>query len=434
MNQVTKESKIKKQNMKLYSLYRMISMDIIFLYAIDFLFLTQVKNITASQYVLKSSAYAFFMIILQIPAAIIIDKLGTRKCTILGNLFNAVYLLIIMFAPNFIAIIIAEFISAVCFSLKDISDTTLLNQSIPEGKKKGEIFSKIEGRGQKNYYYINAVTSVLAGTLYTINPYIPIVCAFLICVAATIISLGFQEAKEENVGEDKKQTKETSSEKTKRALEELIEGFKFIIKSNRLRSLLLYSGIIWGIFCLISTYRTSILKDVGISAQWIAIVSAIVGIASGIGAKKQLQFHNKFKNKSLSIVLIVTSVITILTGIAGISNISSTAILVIITVFYIILNIIKGINGVITTRYLGNFTDEKILPKIYSVNAISRNIFRMLIGFLGSYLLDITNTSHAAIITGIIFTIISILLISYMKTRLGLRPEEYDKNEIKMKT
>ena len=88
----------------------------------------------------------------------------------------------------------------------------------------------------------------------------------------------------------------------------------------------------------------------------------------------------------------------------------------------------------ITTRYLGNFTDEKILPKIYSVNAISRNIFRMLIGFLGSYLLDITNTSHAAIITGIIFTIISILLISYMKTRLGLRPEEYDKNEIKMKT
>lgn len=99
--QSKKQSKKRKQNMKIYSLYRMISMDIIFYYAIDFLFITQVKNITASQYVLKSSFYAFFMIFLQIPSSIIVDKLGTRRCTILGNLFNAIYLFIILIAPNF---------------------------------------------------------------------------------------------------------------------------------------------------------------------------------------------------------------------------------------------------------------------------------------------------------------------------------------------
>ncbi len=40
-------TKARKQNMKIYSLYRAISCDIIFYYAIEFLFLTQVKNTLA---------------------------------------------------------------------------------------------------------------------------------------------------------------------------------------------------------------------------------------------------------------------------------------------------------------------------------------------------------------------------------------------------
>ena len=68
---------------------------------------------------------------------------------------------------------------------------------------------------------------------------------------------------------------------------------------------MLYSGIIWGAFCLISTYRTSLLKDIGTQEQLIAIISAIVGIASGIGANGQLYFHKKYRNKSFSIILII---------------------------------------------------------------------------------------------------------------------------------
>ena len=121
----------RKQNMKIYSIYRGLSMDLLFIYAIDFLFLTQVKNISAADVVLKSSFYALFMIILQIPANILIDKIGTRKCTILANVFNAIYLVIIMLARNLSDLILAELFSALCFSIKDISDTTLLNISIP---------------------------------------------------------------------------------------------------------------------------------------------------------------------------------------------------------------------------------------------------------------------------------------------------------------
>lgn len=414
----------RKQNMKIYSMYRAISMDLIFFYAIDFLFLTQVKNISASDVVLKTSFYALFMVILQIPANILIDKMGTRRCTILANIFNTIYLLMIIFAIDLKTLIIAEFFSALCFSIKDISDTTLLNMSIPETDKKGEIFSKIEGRGNKNYYYINAITSVLAGFLYTVNPYIPVVGATIIAAIATVLSAGFQEIENPNQIAEKK---DISIDKY---IIDLKNSFKFIIKSNRLRSLLIYSGIMWGTFCLANTYRTSLLEEIEIPATWIAIIAAIIDIASGIGSKKQLKIHKMFKNKSLSVLAFTTAIMIWLSGIIGNSNLLPNSIMILVTIFYIILNANKGIFGVLMTRYLSNFTNSNILPKIYSVNSISRNFFRMIIGFLGSYILSITNTANSLILTGIIFTIVVLSLISYMKTRTGLKPEEYQKDDI----
>ena len=59
-----------------------------------------------------------------------------------------------------------------------------------------------------------------------------------------------------------------------------------------------------------------------------------------------------------------------------------------------------------------------------------KNLLRAIIGFLGSYLLDITTTANAMVIIGIFLVVITISLISYMKTRLGLKPEQYDENEI----
>lgn len=330
-----KNVKIRKQNMKIYSIYRAISMDILFFYAIDFLFLTQVKNISASDVILKSSFYALFMIVLQIPANILIDRIGLKKSTVLGNIFNVTYLLVIIFAKDLKTLIIAEFFSALCFSIKDISDTTLLNNSIPNVDKKGEIFSKIEGKGNKNYFYLNAVTSILAGVVYTINPYIPIIVAIVITTIATVLSLGFQDIPISD------EVIKNNKYNINKYIIDLKDSFKFIIKSNRLRSLLLYSGIMWGFFCLASTYRTSLLDDIGISSTLIAIVTAITGISSGIGSKKQIQFHKKFRNKTLSVISIITAIMIVLSGIAGIINFSPNIIMIFVLAFYIMININK---------------------------------------------------------------------------------------------
>ena len=64
---------MRKTNMRIFPAYKRIAWDYLFFYTIDFLFLTQIKGISAADVMLKSTFYAFFSIILQIPASIIVE-------------------------------------------------------------------------------------------------------------------------------------------------------------------------------------------------------------------------------------------------------------------------------------------------------------------------------------------------------------------------
>ena len=49
----------RKKNMRIYSVHRMLTFDLLFYYAIKFLFLTQVKGFTASDIVVVSAFWAY---------------------------------------------------------------------------------------------------------------------------------------------------------------------------------------------------------------------------------------------------------------------------------------------------------------------------------------------------------------------------------------
>jgi len=54
------------------------------------------------------------------------------------------YVGVLIFSTNLAHLCIAELMSAVTFSLKDVAEPSLLNISIPKTEKKGKIYSKIE--------------------------------------------------------------------------------------------------------------------------------------------------------------------------------------------------------------------------------------------------------------------------------------------------
>ena len=166
-----KLSKLRKNNMKLYPIYQMVGLDWVFYYGIQVLFLTGVKNISAADVVLSSSFYALMYLVFQIPNNVIVEKIGKKNAMVLGQLLNLISMSVILFCPNFIWLLIAQGISSMGFGLKGIAESSFLNASLPEGRKKGEIFAKIDGKGYSKYCFIGATSVLISGFLYAINPY-----------------------------------------------------------------------------------------------------------------------------------------------------------------------------------------------------------------------------------------------------------------------
>ena len=411
--------KKRKKNMKLFPFYEMIGLDFMFYYGIKVLFLVQIKNITAAQIVLASSLYAFIQIIMQPLISIFVDKLGKKKSLVFANWLNAICMFIVLICPNYTVFLIEEAVNAVAFGIKGITESTLLNNSIPETTKKGDIFTNIHSRGYSRYCYLYAFTTLIAGIIYDFNPYIPIILTIVVCCLAAIISVGFSEIQKEN-----------SNKKINEYVSEMKNGFKFVFKSNRLKPLLLMLGIIWGLACLFGTYQVSLLEDMNISATCIGLILAGYQVIAGRTSRLSVKFNEKFSNKSLTILLLMMTSGFILSGVASLMNIPLLAQVIIILVAYALPATSKGIYQVIKGRYLNSFTTPEIQTKIYSGNIIIENLIRMLVGFVGTLILSNFNIRYSMIIVGLIFTVIIYFVYRYAKSRLGLKPEEYKKSDL----
>lgn len=422
----TKEEnqKMRKVNMRMFPTYKILAWDYLFFYTIDFLFLTQIKGISSSDVVLKSTFYAFFSIILQIPANIIVEFLGRKNSLILGNILNCFYMVIIMLSRNLFDLIFAELISAIAFSIKNIAEPSLLNESIPPSRYKGKIYSRISGKGAAGYYLFNAISKIIAGILFAINGYLPVICSLIVLIVSVILSLGFIEP-------IKKKKRSPNDVLGKNQLKEIKDGFTYVLKSERLKALILSAALIASILSILSNYYVSLLEELNISSIAIGIIAAICGVASSYASKIQIKFHNKFKNKSLAVISLLLSISTIIAGICGLKAEQYIFLLAMIVLAEFIYNFGQGIYYTIIEKYLRNFTNEKIDTKIFAVKNLFGGVFRVIAGLFASFLLDKTTTANSMIIIGTIFTLVFILTEKYMENRVGLKPEEYSKEETK---
>ena len=198
-----KEIQDKKLNARLYPIYKMISWDLLFYYSIIYLFLTQVKNFSASQVLLVDAFFTASCFIMQIPLGLIIDRFGKKNSVVFANLCLCIFILILMFTNTYIQLVIAFFIFAVGYVIKGICETNILYDSLPRGKKRGSLYSRIDGIGSSRYFIIDALTSLTAGYAFVVSPYLPIILCLIANIIATILSTRFRHtqipAEEEEV-------------------------------------------------------------------------------------------------------------------------------------------------------------------------------------------------------------------------------------------
>ena len=410
--------------MKIFPTYKKLAWDYLFFYTMDFIFLTQIKNISAADVVLKGSFYALFSIFLQIPANIIVDFLGRKNSVILGNFLNCFYILVLIFSRNLTDLIFGEFISAIAFCIKNVAEPSLLNESIPPSKYKSQIFAKINAKGAAGYFVFGAISKIIAGYLFVINGYLPMICSFIVLVLVTIMSFFFIEPIE-------KKSKTKNDINYLKNIEEIKDGFIYVLKSNRLKALMLSSGLIATLLKILQNYNTSLLEDIKISAFYIGIISAIGSLVGAISSKNQEAFHNKLTNKSLTVISLILSSSCLISGICGFQAEHNIIFLIITLLSMWSYNFCNGMYNTIIDKYLRNFTNEEIDTKIFAAKSLIMNALRFVGGLVAAFLLDRMKTAYCMLIIGFIFMIIFILTGKYMSTRVGKRPEEYSKEERK---
>ena len=417
-----KEAKLRKYNMRLYAVYTTVGFDLLFYYGIKVLYLSQVKHISDANIVFLSTIYSFASIFSVIIATIVNNRTSNRKTLIVGDTFNVISVLMLIIGTDFSQMAIAEVLNAVAFAMKNISSGPMLEESIPKTDKKDKIFTFIDEKAYFKYCIISAISTVVAGYLYNVNPYIPMFLCLLFTIISLIVAVRFVEINKKPKNRDASMIK---------AVKDLKEGFIYTIKSKRIRALLLSVGFLWGVFSLFITYQTTLLKNMNVTAQYIGIIAMFLELSRGYGGRWANQYNETYKNRTLTNISMVVAVAFIAAGIGSSLNIPFAMQLVVVIMSFTVISILRGIYMVLYKKYVNNFSNVKILPTIYSMTNLFWNFSRIIITFIGSFVLTIVDIKLGMIVMGIVFIVLAFLIYTYMKIRVGLKPEEYSKEDLK---
>lgn len=371
-----------KYNRRIFPLYKGFGWDPLFYSAIIFLFLTEVKGISPAKVMYAEAVYSFFLLILQIPSAVLVERIGSRKALILGTTFATIQITMMIFVNNFWYLIIAYFMSAFGNAIKDIARNTLLYDSTKMCSGKNS-FGNINAQGSALSYALSSITSVFTGYLFLCNPYIPIVLSMSISLLAVVIACRFIDVEIRE--------KRTISE----SVDDMKQGFKLIFKSERLRALFLFIAVFVGVLMMISTYEKSLLTDLKISPQYFGIIFAILTLVQCFSVKYQDKIHNTFKNRTLMFISVPIFISFIVVGIVTNVNVNFAFKITVIMFAFFIHHFFRGPYWVLEDRYVTNFTTSNTRAKILSASNFIKNIGEIIISFLCGLLLEFYTTSQS---------------------------------------
>jgi len=407
-----------QRNVKLFPIYKLFSYDILFYYAISILYLTGVKGFSVSQVALLSSIYSLASILSQIPASIVADKIGLRNSMIIGNIFIMIWGILYLVIPTFNFFLLGDIFCAFGFALKGVSESPFLYSSL---KKIGKIsqFAKVESKGSSLYFVVEAIACVIAGYLYFINPYLPLIFSCTCALIAVILAFYMNPIK----------TQEKSTLTTKERLKEMYSGFKFIFKSKRLHAILIFACVFYGVLALSNLYIKTFLNDIGVSSTLFGYIFAIASVASAIGSIIQDKIKQTHRNRTLSTISITYISSFIIIGLFALLFKNYYVLLTVGIIIFLIQSLIKGAFSIIIKEYIRRYTTSSIRSKLMSIYYLAESFGSTVLMFIASKTIDLVPIGVSYCVFGFALFIIMILILNYMNPRMGLDPSKYGKND-----
>lgn len=419
-----KRNLARRKNAMLYPVYKIFAWDLLCYYSIEYLFLTITKGITPSQVLVITAVYTILKVILQIPAVIISEYLGKKKSMIVGNFIVFLHIIILMLAPNFFVICIAQFLSALGYDIKAICDSNLLYDSVATKGGDG-LYTKLETRGGSGYYVLDAALSIMAGYLFVINNYIPMtICAICLFISLAL-SFKFKDIYPVNKNKRKSIGKFIIEYKL-----DILSSLKFIKRSKRIRAYVLFGSLFYAALRIFDTYKSNLLTDSGVQPEQFSMIIAILSLIAALSVGFAEKIQSKFKNKTLTAISMTYLLSWVTIGTISLTMANHIAIPFIL-MLYVVNRICDSQWYIVRGKYLKNFTKPESRDKIAFAYELITSLAGGLAALVGAAVLKVTDIRHAVLLVALGLLAFMIVVLDYMRSRFGLKPKQYAKEDIK---
>lgn len=419
---IKKKNVIRRKNAILYPLYKAFSWDLLCYYSIEYLFLTITKGITPGQVLVSTAIYAFAKVIFEIPIVIFTEYVGKRKSLILGNFFIFIGIVLLIFAPNFFVVCIYQILTAIGYDIKAICDGNLLYDSVATKGGDG-LYTRLESKGATLYYALDATLSLMAGYLFVINNYIPMIICAICLFIAVVLSINLKEI--HTVKSKKKVV--TFIKEYKR---DIFTSIKFIIKSKRMKAFVLFASVFYALIKIMTTYRSNLLTELNVGAEQFSIIIASLSLIAAVSSAYSQKLQDKLKNKMLTFISISFIISWIIISVVAM-KFSNTIALPIILLLYVINRSGEAQWYIVKDKYLRNFTRAKTRAKITFAFEMIVCLTTGIISLIGAKILDNVNIKYAILLVSLGGLAIMIVILDYMRKRFGLKPKQYAKEDIR---
>lgn len=277
---------------KIYPYLKGATDDLLFFIAIDSLFYTVAKGLSAQQIVFLTTISSFFSIFCRMILVRLIRKIGNTNSVRLGISLLLLSAIVITFAPSYFWVVVGKFVYEVAWVFKDMENVMLKNNLAVLGKE--EKYVKIANKGMVVYAFLTLIVAISSGFLFNISPYLPMYLCITICAIAFIAYLFMKDVSKYNV---------TVKENTKPKKVKLSKIIWIILISYGM----FYGAVTEGQYNskLLIQYELSDLFDMGKVSIYLGIIVTISRIARLLGNMAFGKIYYKIKNKSLILLTVM---------------------------------------------------------------------------------------------------------------------------------
>ena len=266
---------------------------------------------------------------------------------------------------------------------------------------------------------------MMAGYLFVINNYIPMIICLICIIISLILSFIFKDVYTVDKFYKKKIGRFVKEYKT-----DIKDSLKFIKRSNRIKAYILFASVFYALITIFDTFKFELLTDVGVGAEQFSMIIASLSLIAAVSVSFSEKVQKKLKNRTLTGISLIYILSWLSIGIVSLS-ITNNIIIPIVLMLYVIIRRCDSQWYIVRGKYLKNFTKQKTREKITFTFELITSIVGGIAALVGAWILEVTDIRHAIVLVSLGGFALLIMVLDYMKTRFGLRPKEYRKEDIK---